>query len=566
MLHRRQLLTTLTACGVFSPVFHRALIAQNPDETSIDVNSIKQAEWISGIELTDEQRSEILQKVRQNDAANRQLREVELPPDVGPALHFQTLSNKHKLDTVARNSTTVESLVIQLPSSDEEIAFLPVHQLSWLVRTGKLTSQRLAEIYLARLRKYGPMLRCVVTLTEELAIRQAQRADEEIARGMYRGHLHGIPWGAKDLIDVPGYPTTWGIPQNKDRVKDSTATVARRLEEAGAVLIAKLSLGALAMGDQWFSGKTRNPWNPMRGSSGSSAGSAASTVAGLVGFSLGTETLGSILSPCTRCGATGFRPTFGRVSRAGCMPLSWSMDKIGPICRCVEDCALVFDSIHGGDGIDATANNYPFDWPNPTSMQGLKVGYRKTNKPLDKRTELTTLKDMGCELVELELPADIPLRALTAIIDIEGASVFDHMLRDGDTEGWNQWPEIFRAANQISAVDYVRFQRARTRLMHEFEAAIADVDVLVNMRDLVHTNLTGHPSVVMPVGYRKADNGSATPLTVVMTGHLNDDDRLLAIAHAFQRTQDAQLAHPKLDEWLIKFDAGELGDNLETDS
>ncbi len=280
------------------------------------------------------------------------------------------------------------------------------------------------------------------------------------------------------------------------------------------MLVAKLSLGALAMGDQWFGGKTRNPWNPVRGSSGSSAGSAAATVAGLVGFSLGSETLGSILSPCTRCGATGFRPTFGRVSRAGCMPLSWSMDKIGPICRSVEDCALVFDAIHGADGLDATANNYPFQWPLQTSVKGMKVGYGKSRKPLAEREDLATLQELGCELVELDLPTDIPLRALTSIIDVEGASVFDQLLRNGETEGWNQWPEIFRAANQISAVDYVRFQRARTLLMLEFEQAIEGVDVLVNMRDLVHTNLTGHPSIVMPVGYREADDGGTTPVTI----------------------------------------------------
>jgi Asp-tRNA(Asn)/Glu-tRNA(Gln) amidotransferase A subunit family amidase len=558
MLHRRQLLTTLSACGIFSPVFHRALVAQTADEASIDIENIKQAEWISGIELTDDQRTSILENVKQNNLNNRQLREFPLTPDIGPAMHFQTLSDKPRLDSVQRNATTIESLVIQLPASDAEIAFLPVYQLSWLVRTGKITSQRLTEIYLSRLRKYAPMLRCVVTLTEELAMNQAQRADDEINKGMYRGPLHGIPWGAKDLIEVPGYPTTWGIPLNKERVGDSTATVARRLEEAGAVLVAKLSLGALAMGDQWFGGTTRNPWNPTRGSSGSSAGSAAATVAGLVGFSLGSETLGSILSPCTRCGATGFRPTFGRVSRAGCMPLSWSMDKIGPICRSVEDCALVFDAIHGSDGIDATAHNYAFRWPNPLSLNGLKVGFRKTSKSLEERTELATMKAMGCELVEVDLPTDVPLRALTSIIDVEGASVFDQWLRSQETEGWNQWPEIFRAANQISAVDYVRFQRARTRLMHEFEAAIAGVDVLVNMRDLVHTNLTGHPSIVMPVGYKQLDNGGAAPLTVVMTGHLNDDDRLLAIAHAFQRKQDAQLAHPDLDEWLVRSDAGQL--------
>jgi Asp-tRNA(Asn)/Glu-tRNA(Gln) amidotransferase A subunit family amidase len=343
----------------------------------------------------------------------------------------------------------------------------------------------------------------------------------------------------------------------KDRELENTATVARRLEEAGAVLVAKLSLGALAQGDKWFGGMTRCPWNPKIGSSGSSAGSASSVVAGLVGFTLGSETLGSILSPSIRNGASALRPTFGRVSRDGCMPLCWSLDKIGPICRSMEDCALVFDAIHGADGKDLTAGSYPFQWPSNQSLAGLKVGYAKSRRqPDDEREDLKILREMGCQLVEISLPRDVPVRPLISIIDIEAASVFDDLLRAGHTEGWNTWDEDFRAAQYVSAVDYVRVQRTRTLLMKRFEESIADVDVLVNMNDLVYTNLTGHPSVVMPIGYRERD-GATMPRPVVLTGHLNDDERLVAIANQFQFKLTAHLEHPPLDSWLEKFESGE---------
>ena len=292
---------------------------------------------------------------------------------------------------------TVEPPKMELakPGTDDDLAFLPLAKLAHLVRTKQVSSVELTKLYLDRLKKYDPALLCVVSLTEELALKQAKQADEEIAAGKYRGPLHGIPWGAKDLIAYPGYKTTWGAGPYKDQTLDTKATVAKRLEEAGAVLVAKLTLGALAMGDQWFGGMTRNPWNVKEGSSGSSAGSAAAVAAGLVGFAIGSETLGSIVSPCTRCGVTGLRPTFGRVSRHGCMTLSWTMDKLGPIARSVEDCALVFGAIHGADGLDPTAVDRPFDWPAKKGPKGLKVGYFETKKSPDERKELKMLKDLG---------------------------------------------------------------------------------------------------------------------------------------------------------------------------
>ena len=565
MLHRRNLLKVLAAGGVGTPIFHRALVAVAGATQELTVDSIKQAQWITGMELTDDQRSQILKDVKRSTDAMEELRKVELTYDIPMATHFAPTSHLRQTETVTRNAKTTESVVVAVPNTEQEIAFLPVHQLSWLVRTGKISSVELTKIYLKRLKKYSRMLRCVVTLTEELAIRQATVADQEIASGKYRGPLHGIPWGAKDLIAVKGYPTSWGIPYHKDRVLETTATVAKRLEDAGAVLVAKLSLGALAQGDKWFGGMTRCPWNPRIGSSGSSAGSACSVVSGLVGFTLGSETLGSIISPSTRCGASALRPTFGRVSRDGCMPLSWSLDKIGPICRSIEDCGLVFDAIHGADGKDPTAGNYQFDWPSKQSLKNLRVGYAKNSRRKNEdRDELKILQDLGCKLVEIKLPKGLPFSALFSIIDVEAATVFDDLMRAGHTEGFNTWDESFRAAQYISAVDYVRVQRARTLLVKEFNDAVADVDLWVDMNDLVQTNFTGHPSVVMPIGYRDRD-GAKSPRSVILSGHLNDDERLLAIAAQFQSRITAHQQHPDLDSWLTKFEAGELDKEEEND-
>lgn len=566
MLNRRVLFRTIAATGIGTALFHRAAAAL-AIQGELTVTAIKQAEWVSGLELTDDQRKEILDLVRRARSNMESLRKVKLTADIPMAIQFSPTSHLKQIENLWRQAEPSEAFVVPLPKSDEEIAFLPVYRLSWLLRTQKLSSVDLTSIYLKRLKKYSPMLRCTVTLTEDLAMEQASRADDELARGRYRGPLHGIPWGAKDLIAVEGYPTSWGIPHYEKREIEETATVAQRLEAAGAVLVAKLSLGALAMGDKWFRGMTRNPWNPRIGSSGSSAGSASAVVAGLVGFTLGSETLGSILSPSIRCGASSLRPTFGRVSRHGCMPLSWSMDKIGPICRSMEDCALVFDAIHGADGKDPTAGSYCFEWPSRHETAGLRVGYaKKKNRPDSEREALTIVTKLGCKLVEIELPEEIPLRALTSIIDIEAASVFDELLREGRTEGWNTWDENFRAAQYISAVDYVRIQRARTLLIQQFEDAIAGIDLMVNLNDLVHTNLTGHPSVVMPVGFRDEDGGGKSPRPVVLTGHLNDDERLLAIAKCFQSQLSAHHKHPPLDLWMEKFENESLDDRESSDS
>jgi Asp-tRNA(Asn)/Glu-tRNA(Gln) amidotransferase A subunit family amidase len=357
--------------------------------------------------------------------------------------------------------------------------------------------------------------------------------------------LHGVPWGAKDLIAYPGYKTTWGATPFKDQLIDTKATVARRLEEAGAVLVAKLSLGALAQGDLWFGGRTRNPWNPKQGSSGSSAGSACGTSAGLVGFALGSETLGSIVSPCRRCGVSGLRPTFGRVSRYGCMALSWSMDKIGPIARSVEDCALIFAAIHGHDGLDTTAVDRPFHWPMRRDLRSLRVGYVERDSD-DPRPELEVLKELGARLVPIKLPDKYPVRALVMILNTEAAAVFDELTRKGITEGLNNWPRAFRQGQFVPAVEYLRANRIRTLVMREMEECISGVDAYVGGADAALANLTGHPTVVLPNGFRTRD-GIETPTAITFTGRLFGETELLALAHAYQQATGFHLRRPPME-------------------
>jgi Asp-tRNA(Asn)/Glu-tRNA(Gln) amidotransferase A subunit family amidase len=409
-------------------------------------------------------------------------------------------------------------------------------------------------MYLDRLKKYGPELECVVTLTEELALEQARKADEEIAYGRYRGYLHGIPYGAKDLLAVRGYKTTWGAEPYKDQVIDDTATVVKKLERAGAVLVAKLTLGALAWGDVWYGGMTRSPWNLEQGSSGSSAGSAAATAAGLVAFAIGTETWGSIVSPSTRCGATGLRPTFGRVSRAGAMALSWSMDKIGPICRTVEDCAIVFEAIRGPDGIDQTVLDGSFEYDFRVELEKVRVGYLRDafdeeyeNHDRDAAT-LVEMRELGAELVPVDLP-EYPVYSLAFVLSAEAAAAFDQLTRSNQDDSMvrqikNAWPNVFRSSRFIPAVEYIQANRLRHEIIQGMHQVMADVDVYVSPTfgggNLLLTNLTGHPSVVLPNGFD--EKGSPTSITFV--GNLYDEATLLAVANAYQRVTEYHKQHP----------------------
>jgi Asp-tRNA(Asn)/Glu-tRNA(Gln) amidotransferase A subunit family amidase len=380
--------------------------------------------------------------------------------------------------------------------------------------------------------------------------------DQELSNGNYRGPLHGIPYGLKDLFAVEGYKTTWGAVPYKDQTIDETATVAKKLEEAGAVLIAKTSLGALAYGDVWFGGKTKNPWNLEQGSSGSSAGSAAGTSAGLFPFAIGTETYGSIVSPSNRTGTTGLRPTFGRVSRHGAMALSWSMDKVGPITRSVEDAAMVFNAIHGPDGKDQTLMDLPFNYHDNPDLSQLKIGYVQSaferdyyNKSRDSLT-LAKLRDLGAELIPIELP-DYPTGALSFLLTAEGAAAFDQLTRSNHDDqmvrqGQNAWPNLFRAARFIPAVEYIQANRARQVLIQKMDSVMQKVDVYMSPtyggNNLLLTNLTGHPSVVLPNGF--TDDGQPTSITFM--GRLFDEGTLLGVAQKYQEATNFNNQHPQM--------------------
>ncbi|MGB5288239.1 MAG: amidase, partial [Ignavibacteriaceae bacterium] len=434
------------------------------------------------------------------------------------------------------------------------IAFYTLGELSELIRTKQITSTELTKFFLERLKKYDPALHCVITLTEERALRQAKLMDEEIEQGKYRGLLHGIPFGAKDLLATKDYKTTWGATPFKDQMIDEDAAVIKKLEDAGAVLCAKLTMGALAWGDVWFGGMTRSPWDTTKGSSGSSAGSASSVSAGLLPFAIGTETWGSIVSPSTVCGTTGLRPTYGRVSRTGAMALSWSMDKIGIICRSTEDLAIVFNAIYGQDGIDQTLFNVPFNYEPEINFSKLRIGYLKSDfdKKYDFHSQdsvtLVKLKELGAELIPIELPS-LPVNDLAIILSAEAGAVFDELTRsNGDDLLVRQikdaWPNVFRSSRFIPAVEYINANRIRFLLIQQMEKLMGEVDLYIAPSwegdNLLLTNLTGHPCVVLPNGF----SADGTPTSISFIGRLFDEGRLIAFAKKYQDATDFNKKHP----------------------
>lgn len=542
-MDRRTWLKTLTATGIGSLVFQKALAAQAQGENEISVDMIRQAQWVSGVELSDEEIEDLQKNIQREQQGWESLRKVQLTAEEAPMVHFRALADFPELK---REKWNTPAPTAKKPDDETELAFSSVQTLSHLLTSGQVTSVQLTQLYLKRLRTYDPLLKCVVNLTEELAMQQAEQADQEIAAGKIRGPLHGIPWGAKDLIAVPGYPTTWGAPQFEDQQLEYSATVYQKLKDAGAVLVAKLSMGALAMGDKWFGGMTRNPWDPNQGSSGSSAGSASAVAAGLVGFAIGTETLGSILSPSRVCGTVGLRPTFGAVSRYGCMPLSWTMDKLGPITRDAHDARLILGAIQGPDLKDPTVVDRNYDDSAYLPIEKLRVGYTKGRRELEDRTDLKLLKSLGCELVEISLPDEFPAYPVTSVLEVEGASVFESWLNAGDTEGWNQWPDIFRTAQFVSAIDYLRAQRLRGRLVNQMEAVFEQVDVLVNANDLIITNLTGHPSLSIPLEFVER-NGKSLPRPCVLTGRYFDEPTLCVLGDAMHELAETKTTRPAME-------------------
>lgn len=481
------------------------------------------------------------------------LRSLPLANSLAPALSF----NPDVAPAAAKDPPDVSSSLpsVERPADLEQVALWSISELAGLVRSGQVSSVELTQMYLARLRRHDPALHCVVTLTEDMAMEQAYQADAEIAVGYYRGPLQGLPWGAKDLLAVAGYPTTWGAEPYRGQVFDHDATVVQRLNAAGAVLAAKLSLGELAWGDVWFGGMTRSPWNTELGSSGSSAGSAAATAAGLVAFSLGSETLGSIISPATRCGLTGLRPTFGRVSRYGAMALSWSMDKLGPMGRSVEDCALVFAAIHGADGLDPTAVTRPFSWPPDVRVADLRVGYLAAAFEQDyagRENDLATLdllRYLGADLIPIALPA-FPIQPLQIILLAEAAAAFDELTRGNQDDllarqTKDAWPNVLRAARLIPAVEYLQANRVRALLMQAMRELMQDIDVYVAPSvvgdNLLLTNLTGHPAVVIPNGF----DAAGMPTSITFTGRLFGETATLAVAQACQQATDFHSQQPR---------------------
>lgn len=513
------------------------------ENSKITEATLAEAEKLVGVEFTPAERTQMLQGMADEAEGYKNRRSIELENALAPATVFDPRFPGIKL-VANENKFVRSSKTEQLPSNNEDIAFAPLTSLSYWIKTRKISSRRLTDIYIRRLRKIGPKLECIVTITNELARKQAARADEEIKAGNYRGPLHGIPWGAKDLFDTAGIKTSWGATPYKDRVPEQDAAVVKRLEEAGAVLIAKTTLGALAYGDIWFGGRTNNPWNLKQGSSGSSAGSSAGTAAGLFGFSLGTETLGSIVSPCMRCGTTGLRPTFGRVSRAGAMALCWSLDKVGPICRTVEDCIMVLDAIRGHDPSDASSIDMPLEFDATKSVRGLRVGYSpewfKGRRATDNdRNALDTLKGLGIELVEIELPK-WPYAKLMTILTVEAASAFEELtLSNRDDElKWqepNAWPNSFRQTRFAPAIEFVQAQRFRRKVMQMMDEKFADIDVMISpsfaARLLLITNNTGHPSLTIRCGF----NDDGTPYGITLLGRLFDEGTLCRVGMALEK-------------------------------
>ncbi len=536
-------------------------------DARISPRSLAEAEKLIAVEYNAEQRELVLIDLEDQINRIKKLRSASLPNALAPASAFDPRLPGTYFDLEQRPIVNSCHEPGSLPANDEDIAFSPLISLSEWLRVGTLSSTRLTEIYLARLARFNSELECVVTITRELALEQAARADEELAAGRYRGPLHGVPWVAKDLLDTAGIATTWGATPYKDRVPDRDAAVVRRLKEAGAVLVAKSTLGALAYGDVWFGGRTRNPWNPGEGSAGSSAGSAAVVAAALAGFGIGTETLGSIVSPCMRCGTTGLRPTYGRVSRDGAMMLCWSLDKIGPICRRVEDTALVLAALNGHDGLDPGSVDMPFNFDATRGVQDLRVGYdpawldEEGADPLDTAV-VETVKRAGMELVEITLPP-LPYEALWFILHVEAAAAFEELTLSGRDQllvrqDKDAWPNLFRRARLISAVDFLQAQRLRRIVMQEMATIYAGVHAIIGPSfagpmQLV-TNFTGHPSLTFRTGFveratraginpigamgRPGDPGAgerhSVPHGVTLWGRLYDEGTILNMGMALE--------------------------------
>jgi Asp-tRNA(Asn)/Glu-tRNA(Gln) amidotransferase A subunit family amidase len=565
-------------------------------QPKITKEMIDQASKVAGVTIADEYKEMMLDDLNDQVKSYDAIHSLKIPNSVPPAVQFDPVLPGMKFVPAQNSAPAVLKLTgVELPKDPIDLAYSTVTQQAEWLQAKKISSSTLVETYIERINKLDPILHFMITPTFDRARAQAKEADREIAAGKYRGPLHGVTWGAKDLISVKGYPTTWGAHGFEEQKFDDNATIVKKLDAAGAVLLGKTSLGALAMGDYWFGPshngeRTRNPWRLEQGSSGSSAGSASGTSAGCFAFAIGSETLGSISSPSTRVGVTGLRPTFGRVARTGAMALSWSMDKLGPICRSAEDCALVLHAIHGADGQDPTSRSFAFQWPARDSRQ-VRVGYLhkdfeeapkfdSTAKPEDRERVMASWQMMkqfndaaldvlrtklNIDLIPVTLP-DLPAEAMLTVLGAEAAAAFDELTRTGrdkllNAQSKDDWPNQFRTSRFIPAVEYVNANRARTMLMQQMAELFKAVDVIVAPTDstqLIVTNLTGHPAVIVPNGFRPANapapppdkptraGGPATPVSLTFFANLYGESDLLAVAKAYQDATDFHLKHPKL--------------------
>ena len=531
---------------------------QAPDPGIITADTLGAAQQVIGVNLPVSERESARPIVVRNRDHYESIRNVALAPEVEPAFSFRP-PRPNTTGTLRTRRISTLPAVTRKSASIEDLAFEPVTAIAPLLAARQITSTDLTKMYIGRLKRHDPALICVVTLMESLGLEQAAEADKEIRAGRYRGPLHGIPYGIKDLFAAQGAPTTWGAQPYVNQVFDYDATAVTRLREAGAVLVAKLSTGELAIGDVWFRGRTRNPWNPQQGASGSSAGPAAATAAGLVGFSVGTETGGSIVSPAATCGVVGLRPTYGRISRYGCMTLRWTLDKVGPIARSVRDASLVLEALHGPDGHDETVPALPFSWNGRRDIKGLRVGYVEreirsgeearlaARRPLYEAA-LEVYRKAGAVPVPITLP-ELPASAVYAILNAEAGAMFDDLTRRGDhneltDKGPNSRANQLRATRFIPAVEYIRAQRVRTLLLQQMNAVFETIDVFLSPStsdSMTMTNLTGHPAIVLPGGFL-----DELPVGIMLTGKLWDEATLLRAAAAFEAATDWHTRHPAL--------------------
>lgn len=531
------------------------LTAQSQNRNDSIQQVLNNAKWYD-LEFTDAEADSMLGNLNNYLLLYKSMHKTLPANDISYPFAFNPAPPTMKVSTKKEKIYWDIPLQVEMPANKNDLAFYSLPQLASLILNKKISSVELTKFFVERLKKWGDTLECVITLTEELALKQAKQADEELKTGIYRGPLHGIPYGLKDLFAVKGYKTTWGSTPYKDQVLNMDSYVYKKLREAGAVLCAKLSLGALAYNNKWFGGETKNPWNLKQGSSGSSAGSASAVVAGLLPFAIGTETLGSIVSPSTRCGATGLRPTFGTVSRYGAMVLCWSLDKVGPICRSAEDASIVYAFIHGTDGNDPSAIRHTFNYTGKVDFSKLRIAYaenffKRLNAEAPEWKVLDTYRSLGANVQAVNFPdsAMYPINLVSIILNAESAAAFDELTRTNrddliERQDRDFWPNSFRAARMIPAVEYINANRYRSILCKNMNDFMKNYDVFIvptfSGRQLSMTNLTGHPIVCMPIGF----NQTGSPLSITLIGNLYDEATILAAAKAYQDKTDHNKKHP----------------------